>query len=144
MLPSSDTPSTLRSAGLVRPERIDRGVVLAAAVRRSGLRWLTALLDSHPGSLCRDEPFERSLLRRPEIRGAPAAKNRHDIQRRPRSAHRRMDQRHAAHPAGTLFQEAVRGSEAGAAMVVLGARPLVRSVPERIHRRQLSGRKSAL
>jgi Sulfotransferase domain len=59
MLPSSDTPSTLRSAGLIREPRIDRGVVLAVAARRSGLRWLTALLDSHPRSLCRDEPFER-------------------------------------------------------------------------------------
>jgi Sulfotransferase domain len=77
MLPSSDTPSTLRSAGLVRSERIDRGVVLAAAARRSGLRWLAALLDSHPRSLCRDEPFERvyyvglkSVVRRLQKTGA--------------------------------------------------------------------------
>ncbi len=39
---------------------IDRKVVLAASVRRCGLRWLTALLDSHPRSLCRIEPFARS------------------------------------------------------------------------------------
>jgi hypothetical protein len=33
---------------------------MAASMARSGLRWLTALLDSHPRSVCRSEPLEHS------------------------------------------------------------------------------------
>jgi hypothetical protein len=51
--------------------RIHRDVVLVAAARQSGLRWLTALLDSYPRSVCRSDPFDgaysigmESILRR--------------------------------------------------------------------------------
>lgn len=57
---SSEPYPVLHSAGPVRRPRIERGIVLATAVRRSGLRWLTALLDSHPRSLCRNDPLERT------------------------------------------------------------------------------------
>jgi hypothetical protein len=67
----SQPRAALQSADSALLPRIERGVVLAVAARRSGLCWLTALLDSHPLSLCRNEPFERvysdglkSMLRR--------------------------------------------------------------------------------
>ncbi len=78
-----ETRPVQQSAGSVRLPRIDRGIVLAAAARRCGLRWLTALLDSHPRSLCRTEPFERNrfiglgpVLRRLQKTGALAATER--------------------------------------------------------------------
>ena len=51
--PSASDPSA-------RYRSVECGVVLAASVRRCGLRWLTALLDSHPRSVCRCEPFARA------------------------------------------------------------------------------------
>jgi hypothetical protein len=49
--PASESRGRFRSA--------KRGVVVAASGRRCGWRWLTALLDSHPRSLCRNEPLAR-------------------------------------------------------------------------------------
>lgn len=75
-----EASAAARSEESNRFPRIDRRVVLAASVRRSGLLWLTALLDSYPRSLCRSEPFDRayslnleSLLRRLHRTGALAA-----------------------------------------------------------------------
>jgi Sulfotransferase family len=57
---SSEIVQNLRVREAVGRPCLQRGVVLAAAVRRSGLRWLTALLDSHPRSVCRSEPLQHA------------------------------------------------------------------------------------
>src|ERR1700690_4210525 len=59
-MPSTKTLQNLRVPGSKEAPRLERGVILAASVRRCGLRWLTALLDSHPRSVCRSDPLERT------------------------------------------------------------------------------------